>query len=51
MPTKDMSSKIGSSPSPTAERVIKNSTNVQQPCKSVPTALSNKFTRKPVKVG
>lgn len=51
MPTKDMSSRIGKSPSPTAERVIQNSTNVQQPFKDPKAALAAKFTGKPVKVG
>lgn len=51
MPTKDMSSKIGKSPSPTAERVIRNNVNVQQPCSTPQAALAQKFTRKPVKVG
>jgi len=47
-PTKDMSSKIGTSSSPTVERVIKNNTNVQQPTSSAQAALANKFTKKPV---
>jgi hypothetical protein len=48
MPTRDMSGKIGKSPSPSIQRVITNNTNVQQPAKSVPAALASKFTKKPV---
>lgn len=52
MPQKDMSQRIGKSPSPTADRVIRNNVNVQQPCKNPKDALgAKKFTRKPVKVG
>jgi len=51
MPTKNMSGKLGTSPSPVANRVISNNKNVQQPCGSVQSALAGKFTRKPVKVG
>lgn len=51
MPSKDMSSKIGSSPSPVAERVIKNNINVQQTTCDPKVALSQKFTKQPVKVG
>ena len=49
MPTKDMSSKIGTSSSPVIERVIKNNTNVQQPFKNTQAALNSKFTKAPVK--
>jgi hypothetical protein len=51
MPTKDFSSRLGKSPSPTAERVIKNSTNVQQPYKAPTAALADKHTKSPVKIG
>jgi hypothetical protein len=51
MPTKDMSSKLGKSSSPTAERIIKNNTNVQQPYKTPTAALADKHTKTPVKVG
>jgi hypothetical protein len=50
MPTKDMSSRIGKSPSPTAERIIKNNTNVQQPYKAPADALADKHTKSPVKI-
>ena len=48
-PTKDMSSKIGTSSSPTVERVIKNNTKVQQPSSTAQAALAKKFTKDPVK--
>lgn len=51
MPTKDMSSKLGKSPSPTAERAIKNSTNGQQPYATPAAAIAGKRTKNPVKVG
>ena len=51
MPQKDMSSRIGKSPSPIAERIIKNNTNVQQPYKAPAAAIADKHTKCPVKVG
>jgi len=50
MPSQNFSSKIGKSSSPTAERVIKNSTNVQQPTGSVQQTLTKKFTKSTVKI-
>ena len=50
MPTQNFTSKIGKSSSPTAERVIKNNTNIQQPTNSVKTALAGKFTKSTVKI-
>lgn len=49
MAQKDFSSRIGSSPSPSINRVIKNNENVQQPCPSVKQALADKHTNSPVK--
>jgi len=51
MPTKDFTSKIGKSPSPIAERIINNNTNVQQPYKAPAAAIADKHTKSPVKVG
>jgi hypothetical protein len=48
MAQQNMSSKIGSSPSPTAQRVINNNKDVQQPFKTPQAALAAKFTKAPV---
>lgn len=49
MPQKDMSSKLGSSPSPSINRVVQNNKNGQQPYKSPQAALADKHTHFPVK--
>lgn len=49
MPQKDMSSKLGSSPSPSINRVIQNNKNVQRPYESPKAALADKHTDRPVK--
>lgn len=50
MPQKDMSSKIGSSPSKVMQRVIDNNKNVQKPL-PVATATKQAYNKEPVKVG
>jgi hypothetical protein len=49
MPQENMSSKIGKSSSPSIQRVIENSKNVQQPLGSVKSAISQSFQKKPFK--
>lgn len=49
MPQENMSGKIGSSPSPSINRVIQNNKNVQAVV-PVPGIVNNQFNKKPVKV-
>ena len=51
MPQQDMSSKLGSSPSPTANRVLQNSKDGQKTYSDPKAALAAKHTKSPVKVG
>jgi len=46
MPQKDMSSKLGSSPSKVINRVVQNNKNVQQPGKA-PGILKSAFNKHP----
>jgi hypothetical protein len=48
MPGENFSSKLGSSPSPTVERVIQNNANVQQPLGTPQQAIANAFNKHPV---
>jgi len=50
MPGKDFSDMIGSSPSPSIERVINNNANVQQPANSVQDAINSAWNRHPVDI-
>ena len=47
MPQKDFSSQIGSSPSPSIQRVIENNKNVQAPV-AVPGIVKTQFNKEPV---
>lgn len=47
MPQENFSSKIGSSPSPSIQRVIENNKNVQAPV-NVPGVVKTQFNRQPV---
>lgn len=48
MPQENFSSKIGSSPSPSIERVVENNKNVQQPVQ-VPAVINNgQFNKQPI---
>lgn len=51
MPQQNFTKRIGSSPSPSIDRVIKNNENVQQPYKTPQAALADKHTNTPVKKG
>ena len=46
-PQQDFSSKIGSSPSPSIQRVIENNKDVQQPVQ-VPAITDHQFNKQPV---
>ena len=50
MSQENMSKRIGNSPSPSIQRVIKNNTNVQKEV-AVPGITRNSFNKQPVKVG
>ena len=49
MPQQDMSKKIGSSPSPSIERVINNNKNVQQPVAVPGVVNKGQFNKCPIK--
>lgn len=48
MPGQNFSDKIGSSPSPAVERVIKNNTDVQQPFATPEAAVAGAYNKHPV---
>lgn len=50
MPQQNMSSKIGKSSSPVAQRVIENNKNVQQPVSVPGVTKSGQLNKQPVKV-
>ena len=50
MPQKDQSSRLGSSPSPIANRIIKNSENGQKTLPPNGTAVKQAYNKKTVKV-
>jgi len=49
MPQQNMSSKIGKSSSPSIQRVIQNSKNVQQPVGNGQAAINKAWNKHPVK--
>ena len=49
MPQENFSSKIGSSPSPMIDRVIKNNENVQQPVQAPAVVNNGQYNKQPVK--
>jgi hypothetical protein len=51
MPQENMSGKIGTSPSPSINRVIQNNKNVQQPVSVPAVTKTGQFNKQPVKLG